>query len=90
MMTFVWDESKNQSNLDKHGVSFEEAQLAFADSAAYVEADLAHSTPDEVRYFCYGNVSGTVITVRFTVRNGVIRIFGAGKWRQGRRVYENH
>jgi hypothetical protein len=26
--------------------------------------------------------------VRFTWRDGVIRIFGAGFWRKGRRIYE--
>jgi hypothetical protein len=28
------------------------------------------------------------MTVRFTCRRGVIRIFGAGYWRRGRRIYE--
>jgi hypothetical protein len=28
---FEWDEAKNASNQRKHGVSFEEAQSAFAD-----------------------------------------------------------
>ena len=49
MTAFEWDESKNRSNLEKHGVSFEEAQLAFEDSATYVETDADHSTPEEVR-----------------------------------------
>lgn len=29
-----------------------------------------------------------VATVRFTVRNDKIRIFGAGYWRQGKKIYE--
>lgn len=29
---FTWDERKNLSNLDKHGVDFEEAATCFADS----------------------------------------------------------
>jgi uncharacterized DUF497 family protein len=28
-MTFEWDEDKNQENIEKHHVSFEEAQEAF-------------------------------------------------------------
>jgi hypothetical protein len=32
------------------------------------------------------------VTVRFTYREGVIRIYGAGYWRKGRKIYEeaNH
>ncbi len=35
-------------------------------------------------------IRGTRITVyeRFTYRGGVIRIFGAGYWRKGKRIYE--
>ena len=39
-------------------------------------------------YFCFGKVDDEVLTVRFTYRAGVIRIFGAGFWRQGRAIYE--
>lgn len=28
------------------------------------------------------------MTVRFTYRGGVIRIFGAGYWRKGKQIYE--
>jgi hypothetical protein len=28
------------------------------------------------------------LTVRFTYRQGVIRIFGAGYWRRGKQLYE--
>lgn len=38
--------------------------------------------------FCFGRVDGKVLTVRFTYRTGVIRIIGAGYWRQGRKWYE--
>ena len=30
-MQIEWDEAKNRSNLEKHGVSFETAQLMFDD-----------------------------------------------------------
>jgi hypothetical protein len=33
-------------------------------------------------------VDGGVMTVRFTYRDGRIRIFGAGYWRKGKQVYE--
>ena len=30
-MTFEWDETKNRSNIAKHGISFEEARSVFND-----------------------------------------------------------
>ena len=35
-----------------------------------------------------GRVGGRILTVRFTFREGIIRIIGAGYWRKERRVYE--
>jgi hypothetical protein len=50
-------------------------------------ADRSHGSGEE-RYYCFGWVEGGVLTVRFTYRADVIRIFGAGDWRKGRQVYE--
>ncbi len=52
-----------------------------------IAEDLSHSGAEQ-RYFCFGLVDGGVMTVRFTWRGNVIRIFGAGYWRKGRRIYE--
>jgi uncharacterized DUF497 family protein len=84
---FDWDEKKNHENQKKHGVSFELAQLAFTDSRRVIAEDLTHSH-SEKRYYCIGRVGHGVLTVRFTYRDGVIRIIGAGYWRRGRRIYE--
>ena len=35
-LRFEWDERKAESNLSKHGVSFEEAKTVFYDDAALV------------------------------------------------------
>jgi hypothetical protein len=32
-------------------------------------------------------VEDEIVTVRFTIREEIIRIFGAGLWRKGRRIY---
>ncbi len=85
--TFEWDPVKDAINRLKHGVSFEEAQYAFSDPHRVISEDVAHAR-DEERLFCLGLVAGEVLTVRFTWRNGVIRIFGAGYWRKGREIYE--
>lgn len=86
---FDWDEGKNLENQGKHGVSFEEAQYAFLDDSRVIARDTRHSQSEE-RFFCFGrDKSGLgILTVRFTYRNGVIRIFGAGYWRKGRKLYE--
>ena len=86
--SFEWNEQKNRLNEEKHGVSFEEAKYAFFDSRCVIAVDQAHSTPNEIRHYCIASIERGVITVRFTYRNGKIRILGAGFWRKGRRTYE--
>jgi uncharacterized DUF497 family protein len=89
--SFEWDESKNRENQQKHGVSFYEAQYAFLDKNRIIAEDLNHSQ-DEKRYYCFGldNPSTGILTVRFTYRSGRIRIFGAGYWRKGKKIYEQN
>lgn len=84
---FEWDSTKDEENQEKHGVSFTKAQFAFADPRRVIAQDLAHSS-SEKRQYCFGWVDGGVLTVRFTFRDDMIRIFGAGYWRKGRRLYE--
>jgi len=84
--SFEWNEAKNRANRTKHGVSFVVAQAAFFDPHRVIAEDLEHSG-GERRYFCFGKVEGSVMTVRFTYRQGRIRIFGAGYWRKGKRIY---
>jgi uncharacterized protein len=84
---FEWDATKDRENRNKHGVSFAMAQFAFADPRRVIAVDTIHSSGEE-RHFCFGEVGGGILTVRFTYRSGVIRIFGAGYWRKGKRIYE--
>ena len=84
---FEWDPIKNIVNQQKHHVSFEEAQHAFADTKRIFAEDITHKS-SETRYYCFGDVSGEIMTVRFTYRNKKIRIFGAGYWRKGKKIYE--
>ena len=86
--SFEWDEDKNRLNQAKHGVAFETAQFAFLDTRRVIAEDLSHGTKDGRRYYCFGWVDDGVLTVRFTWRDGRIRIFGAGYWRKGKRLYE--
>ena len=84
---FEWDDNKDEENQKRHGVSFALAQLAFFDHNRIILEDLEHSI-DEKRYYCLGLVSEGILTVRFTYRSNKIRIFGAGYWRKGKKIYE--
>ncbi len=84
---FEWDPQKDSENQRKHDIPFEVAQYAFADPERVIAEDLSHSQ-DEKRFFCFGLVGEGVLTVRFTVRGSTIRIFGAGYWRKGKKIYE--
>jgi uncharacterized DUF497 family protein len=85
--SFEWDDAKDRINRAKHGVAFAEAQHAFLDPHRVIAEDLGHGG-GERRYFCFGCVDDGILTVRFTWRDGRIRIFGAGYWRKGKAIYE--
>lgn len=84
---FDWGIDKDAENQQKHGVSFSRAQYAFTDPQRVIAKDIAHSQTEE-RFYCFGEVDGGVLTVRFTYRASVIRIIGAGYWRKGKAIYE--
>ena len=84
---FDWNADKDAENQQKHGVSFSRAQYAFADPQRVIAKDITHSQTEE-RFYCFGDVDGGVLTVRFTYRASVIRIIGAGYWRKGKVIYE--
>ena len=84
---FEWSATKDRENQRKHGVAIATAQFAFADPRRIIAEDVMHGT-SETRHFCFGEVSGGVVTVRFTYRSGIIRIFGAGYWRKCKQLYE--
>ncbi len=84
---FEWNEVKDRRNQQKHGVPFLLAQYVFADFNRVILKDEGHSAK-EPRFYCLGQVGGGVLTVRFTYRDNVIRICGAGYWRKGKTIYE--
>ena len=64
---FDWDSKKDAENQQKHRVAFSRAQYAFADPRRVIAKDMAHSQAEE-RFYCFGEVDGGVLTVRFTYR----------------------
>ena len=73
---FEWDNTKAVTNLRKHGVSFDQATLAFEDAFALVEQD---DTEDygEQRLLLIGRALGVILVVVYTERDGRIRIISA-------------
>jgi uncharacterized protein len=75
---FEWDEAKAQSNLAKHGISFEVATLVFDDVFAFDRFDL-DDNPGETRYAITGLVNGVMLAVVYTERDDRTRIISARK-----------
>ena len=75
---FEWDAAKSESNLAKHGVSFEAARSVFADVFACERCDV-DSDPGEIRYVITGVVNEVILTVVYTERGDRIRIISARK-----------
>ena len=76
-MRFAWDPEKARRNLSKHGVSFEEAAMAFADPLSITRFDPDHSE-DEDRFLLLGAThAGRLVVVAHTDRDDSIRIISA-------------
>jgi len=76
-MEFEWDPDKAALNLEKHGVSFEEAATAFGDPLSLTISDPDHSD-DEERFILLGETYlGRLIVVVHTERQERIRIISA-------------
>eukprot|EP01038_Epipyxis_sp_PR26KG_P018442 gene18442-26001_t len=79
MFKFEWDNQKAQSNLLKHGVSFDEAVSVFGDALALTFSDSDHSM-DEDRSRTYGiSTKERLLVVVHTERRNSIRIISARK-----------
>ncbi len=79
MALFEWDENKNKSNKEKHGISFEDASKIFDDPH---RIQYINSQGNEKRFVTVGKVIKFIVTVVYTVRSGLLRIISA---RQARR-----
>jgi uncharacterized protein len=75
-LTFEWDGDKAQTNLAKHGVSFEEAATVFGDTLSATIPD--PQLIEEARYVTLGHsATGRLLVVVHTDRGGSIRIISA-------------
>ena len=90
MFKFEWDDQKAASNLQKHGVSFDEAVSVFGDTRALTFSDTDHSEfEDRSRTYGSSNKSRLLVVVH-TERRSNVRIISARKaTRYEKGIYEN-
>ena len=80
-MKFIWDEDKNQENIKKHNVSFEEAETVFYDPEGKIIHDPDHSE-NEDRFIFFGlsrALKLLVVCHCYRENEEIIRIISARK-----------
>lgn len=78
MLSFEWDEAKNQSNQNKHGICFDEAVIAL--KGFTVDQIDNRFDYNETRVISIGKTEySLIVTVVHTDRQGIIRIISARK-----------
>jgi uncharacterized protein len=77
MLDFEWDSNKAIANLDKHGISFEEAKSVFADFASYIFDDENHSKLEKSELIIGISNNNRILMTCFTMRENKIRIINS-------------
>ncbi len=91
-LVFEWDVGKAEANVDKHGITFEEAATTWLDPFAIERFDREHSDVEE-RWIRIGvSLRSVVLVVWSTERDDTavrIRLIGARRANPGeRKLYE--
>ena len=76
-LVFEWDGRKARSNLEKHGVSFEEAATVFGDPLSLTIEDPHHSEGERRSIVMGLSVRGRTLVVAHTERGERIRMISA-------------
>lgn len=86
---FEWDEAKAAHNLDKHGVSFHEAETVFGDTLGSTYPDSFHSGVEQ-RWITIGmSEDHRILVVAHTEVGESVRIISAREaTRKERKFYE--
>jgi uncharacterized protein len=74
---FSWDPNKADTNVGKHGVSFEEAQTVFDDPLAVIFDDEWHSQHEDRELIIGHSVQQRLLIVYFTERGDTTRVISA-------------
>ena len=91
VLGFEWDPEKAVTNLERHGISFEEARTVFGDPLGRIVDDPRHSV-GERRFVLLGRSDQQrLLAVMFTERREVVRVISARlATRRERRDYEKN
>jgi uncharacterized DUF497 family protein len=76
-MKFEWDENKNDSNIRRHGIDFNDAKGIFDGYTLTIEDERFHY--GEQRFISFGIMAGHIIVVVHTETEEKIRIISARK-----------
>ena len=88
-MDFEWDEKKNKSNQEKHGIDFNDAKETFSDENRKTSPDLRRNYGED-RWITIGKLIDTIIVVVYTIRNTAFRIISARyAKKKEREIYNN-
>lgn len=77
-MPFEYDPKKSQTNREKHGIDFEEAQALWTDED---RLEIPAKTLDEPRYVVVGKINGRHWSAVITYRGGNVRIISVRRSR---------
>ena len=78
MITFEFDDSKSQANLQKHGIHFIDAQALWNDPSLL---EIPTKTEDESRYLIIGMIDGKYWSAVITYREINIRLISVRRSR---------
>ncbi len=87
-MPFEYDPAKSQSNQEKHGIDFEQAQQLWLDPMALVVPARISGEP---RWQLIGRMGGKTWSAYYTVREDKIRLISVRRARDDEKEkYENY
>lgn len=76
-MEYEWNNNKNQTNLEKHGLNFQDAWLIFSGKTITFKDDRQNYGED--RFITLGELKNRVVVVVHTQRGLVMRIISMRK-----------
>lgn len=77
-MPFEYDPKKSQTNREKHGINFEDAQALWTDED---RLEIPAKTEDESRFLVIGKISGKYWSAVITYRGENVRIISVRRSR---------
>jgi len=88
-MQFEWDENKNKSNQQKHGIDFNDAKDIFKDENRTNSED-NRKDYGEKRWITIGIVANVFLTVVYTIRDAIRIISARRSNRKERQEYNDN